>query len=48
MHPDHGDAVVFTPGQLLPDWAAELLAKQRPVPDHGVYQLVKPKETKKP
>jgi hypothetical protein len=33
MHPDHGDAVVFAPGQLLPDWAAELLAEQRPVPN---------------
>jgi hypothetical protein len=32
MHPDHGDAVVFPPGQLLPKWAAEALAEQRPVP----------------
>lgn len=24
-HPDHGEAVVFVPGELLPDWAAEAL-----------------------
>lgn len=43
MHPDHGDAVVFTPGELLPDWAAAALAEQRPDPDrHGVYRLAVP------
>jgi hypothetical protein len=40
MHPDHGDAVVFTPGQLLPDWAAKALVDQETEPDeHGVYEL---------
>ena len=44
VHPDHGEPVVFAPGQLLPDWAAELLAQQHPVPDRqGVYELAKPK-----
>jgi hypothetical protein len=41
MHPDHGEAVVFVPGQLLPDWAADALASQRPVPTpDGIYELV--------
>jgi hypothetical protein len=40
MHPDHGEATVFPPGQLLPDWVVAALAEQRPVPDeHGVYRL---------
>jgi hypothetical protein len=40
LHPDHGDAVTFAPGELLPGWAAELLAAQRPEPDaQGVYRL---------
>jgi hypothetical protein len=48
MHPDHGEPVVFAPGQLLPDWAAEALAEQQPRPDaHGVYELVKPKKVSK-
>ena len=43
MHPDHGEAVVFPPGQLLPDWAAAALAEQRPEPDEqGVYRLTVP------
>jgi len=43
MHPDHGDAVVYPPGQLLPDWVAAALATQRPEPDrHGVYRLAVP------
>jgi hypothetical protein len=47
VHPDHGEPVVFAPGVLLPDWAAELLAVQRPIPDsQDVYQLTKPKVTK--
>jgi hypothetical protein len=29
----------------VPEWAAEALVQQRPVPDrHGVYELVKPKK----
>jgi hypothetical protein len=24
-HPDHGEPVVFVPGELLPDWAADAL-----------------------
>jgi hypothetical protein len=48
MHPDHDDAVVFTPGQLLPGWAGEAFAEQQPKRDrHGVYQLAKPKEVSK-
>jgi hypothetical protein len=43
MHPDHGDAVVYPPGQLLPGWVAAALATQRPEPDrHGVYRLAVP------
>jgi hypothetical protein len=43
MHPDHGDAAVYPPGQLLPDWVAAALARQRPEPDrHGVYRLAVP------
>ena len=43
MHPDHGDAVVYPPAQLLPDWVAAALATQRPEPDrHGVYRLAVP------
>jgi hypothetical protein len=48
MHPDHGEAVIFQPGQLLPGWAAEALEKQRPIPTpDGIYELVKPEETRK-
>jgi hypothetical protein len=40
MHPDHDEAVMFNPGELLPDWAAEAMRKQRPEPDeHGTYHL---------
>ena len=40
MHPEHGDAVGFPPGQLLPEWVAEALAEQRPVPTYdGIYEL---------
>jgi hypothetical protein len=47
LHPDHGDAVTFTPGQLLPEWAAEALAEQRPVPTpDGIYELSLPKRGK--
>jgi hypothetical protein len=42
MHPDHDEAVVFTPGQLLPQWAADALRYQRPEPSSdGIYQLIK-------
>ncbi len=38
-HPDHGEAVVFAPGELLPGWLTELLREQRPETDgHGVYR----------
>jgi len=41
MHPDHGEAVVFTPGQLIPGWAAQALVEQRPEPTFdGIYVLV--------
>jgi hypothetical protein len=47
MHPDHGDAVGFPPGQLLPEWVAEALAEQRPVPTYdGIYELSLPKRGK--
>ena len=43
MHPDHDDAVVFAPGQLLPDWAADALRQQKTLPDRqGVYRLNPP------
>jgi hypothetical protein len=28
-HPDHGEEVVFVPGELLPDWAAQALDSGR-------------------
>jgi hypothetical protein len=31
-HPDHDDAVLFLPGELLPSWVVALLDKQHP--DH--------------
>jgi len=50
MHPDHGEAVTFAPGEMLPDWAVAALAAQRPQPDEmGVYRLavpMKPKATR--
>ena len=33
MYPDHGDAVVFPPGVLLPDWVVAAFTAQRPAPD---------------
>jgi hypothetical protein len=40
MHPDHGEPVMFLPGELLPAWAVAALVAQRPDPDeHGVYRL---------
>jgi hypothetical protein len=48
MHPDHDDAVVFTPGQLLPDWAAEALQHQKPEPSSdGIYVLTKAPDVRK-
>jgi hypothetical protein len=45
MHPGHDDAVVFTPGQLLPEWVAEALAEQKPEPSYdGIYVLSLPKK----
>jgi len=32
IHPEHGEAVVFLPGERLPDWAAKAFADQKPVP----------------
>lgn len=26
VHPDHGQVVVYTPGEALPEWVADLLA----------------------
>jgi hypothetical protein len=47
MHPDHGEATVYPPGQLLPNWVAAALAAQRPEPDeHGVYWLALPTKPK--
>jgi hypothetical protein len=47
MHPDHGEATVYPPGQLLPDWVASALATQRPEPDElGVYRLAVPTKPK--
>src|SRR5688572_28342392 len=42
MHPDHDEAVVFTPGQQLPGWAAKALLDQHPVATaDGIYLLAK-------
>jgi hypothetical protein len=47
MHPDHGEAVTFTPGQLLPQWAADALQDQRPEPSSdGIYELTNTKRKK--
>jgi hypothetical protein len=44
VHPDHGEPVTFSPGELLPEWVAVLLAEQRPEADElGVYRLEAPK-----
>ena len=38
--PDHGEPVVFVPGELLPEWAAEAFREQGPQPDAAnVYRL---------
>jgi hypothetical protein len=43
MHPDHNEATVFSPGELLPGWLATLLREQRPKPDmFGVYRVTAP------
>jgi hypothetical protein len=39
MHPDHDEPVVFTRGELLPEWAARALLEQQPQLDQGVYKL---------
>jgi hypothetical protein len=47
MHPDHGEAVTLTPGQLLPQWAADALQDQRPEPSSdGIYELTNTKRKK--
>lgn len=43
-HPEHGEAVVYAPGQLLPQWVTDALdggALLRPVSE-GVFELVRP------
>jgi hypothetical protein len=46
MHPDHGEPVIFNPGEMLPGWAAEALLEQRPQADeHNVYRLRKGRAT---
>jgi hypothetical protein len=43
-HPEHGEPVVFVPGELLPVWAAALLqAGNVTTDDDGVVVLVPPK-----
>jgi len=41
IHPDHGEPVTYTPGQLMPPWLLEeLAAGGRLVPESdGVWQL---------
>jgi hypothetical protein len=47
-HPDHDEPVTFVPGELLPVWAAEALADQRPEPDvFGTYRLTAPPARRK-
>ncbi len=49
-HPEHGHAVDYQPGQLLPAWLREALetgALLRPVSD-GVFELVMPRGRKSP
>jgi hypothetical protein len=49
MYPDHGEAVTFVPGEMLPAWAADALADQRPEPDtFGTYRLTAPVGRRKP
>lgn len=31
IHPDHGEAVVYTPGQLLPEWVCDRLDAGAPL-----------------
>ena len=43
VHPDHGESVTYTPGQLLPEWVADALdngAQLVPVAD-GEFNLVR-------
>jgi len=44
-HPEHGEPVVYVPGELLPEYVADALANGamlRPVPDMpGVFDLVR-------
>jgi hypothetical protein len=43
VHAEHGEPVVFTPGELLPDWAAEALeAGHGKFVDEGVIELNPP------
>lgn len=41
IHPEHGQPVMFTPGELLPDWAADALNSARGHfdPTAGVFVL---------
>ena len=43
VHPGHGEPVIYTPGELLPGWAAAALeAGQGKVVAEGVLELDKP------
>jgi hypothetical protein len=43
-HPDHGEPVVYTPGELLPDWLRDKLAAgaMLAVVGPGRFRLVEP------
>jgi len=44
-HPEHGEPVVYTPGELLPDWVRDMLANggTLAVTGPGRFRLVPPR-----
>jgi hypothetical protein len=52
LHPEHGEAVTYRPGEVVPDWVAALLAEQRPTPERDgqftVYRLVNARKDEPP
>lgn len=47
VHPEHGEPVVFVPGELLPDWAAEALAAGQGRVEDGYVVLEPPRRSGK-
>jgi len=45
VHPDHGEAVVYVPGQALPDWVVDAMDAGRFHRDrHGTVTLDAPRK----